>query len=296
MRLVTFDDAAGGSRIGVVVGDGAGTTVVDLSVAAPALPTEMIDFLRTGADGLALARAAQQSAVGRLPLASVHLLAPVTRPGKVLAIGLNYADHVRESGMELPQHQIWFNKQWNSITGPGAVEIPAVAPKYIDYEAELCLVIGRRCRHVPAERAHEVIAGYTCGNDVSVRDWQRRVSQFTLGKSFQTHAPIGPWLVTPDEFGDPHSKSIECFVNDERRQHSNTEHLIFDCHAQIAELSSAFELNVGDVIFTGTPDGVGAAMKPPRFLSAGDRVRVRIEGIGDLDNVMVEEQRVTVIE
>jgi 2-keto-4-pentenoate hydratase/2-oxohepta-3-ene-1,7-dioic acid hydratase in catechol pathway len=296
MRLVTFEDDTAGSRIGVAVDDAAGTMVVDLSVAAPALPTEMTAFLLTGADGLSLARAAQTSGVGRLPIASVRLLAPVTRPGKVLAIGLNYADHVKESGMEMPQHQIWFNKQWNSITGPGEVAIPAVAPKYVDYEAELCLVIGRRCRHVPRERAHEVIAGYTCGNDVSVRDWQRRVSQFTLGKSFQTHGPIGPWLVTPDEFGDPHAKSIECFVNDERRQHSNTEHLIFDCYAQIAELSSAFELDVGDVIFTGTPDGVGGAMKPPRFLRAGDRVRVRIEGIGDLDNHMVDEQRVTVID
>ena len=301
MKLVSFSAAAslesgGTARIGVLAdGTVADDTVVDLSIAVPALPTDMKSFLVAGPDAWAKARDALHSARGRLPLANVQLRAPITNPGKVLAIGLNYADHVKESGQELPKHQIWFNKQWNCITGPGDVEIPAVAPRFVDYEAELCLIIGRRCRHVPKERAHEVIFGYTCGNDVSVRDWQLRTPQFTLGKSFATHAPIGPWIVTSDEFGDPHNKALEGFVNGERRQHSNTSQLIFDCYEQVAELSAAFQLDAGDVIFTGTPDGVGGAMKPPRFLAAGDRLRVQIEGIGALDNVMVAENLVTVI-
>ena len=291
MKLVTFTESRR-TRIGVVVDD----QVVDLAQAAPELPGEMKSLLAAGESAWAKARAAQNSTRGRIALANVRLEAPISNPGKVLAIGLNYADHVKESGAQMPKHQIWFNKQWNCIAGPGDVEIPAVAPNFIDYEAELCLVIGRRCRHVPKERAAEVIFGYTCGNDVSVRDWQLRTPQFTLGKSFATHAPIGPWIVTADEFGDPHAKSIDCYVNGERRQHSNTSQLIFDCYAQVAELSAAFPLDVGDVIFTGTPDGVGGAMKPPRFLKAGDRVRVDIEGIGALDNLMVPGSLETIIE
>ena len=294
MKLVTYSEG-GRTRIGVVVGEG----VVDLSVAVPELPLTMKAFIGAGPVAWDLARAvAARGGLGDtvMPLAAVRLEAPIPDPGKVLAIGLNYADHVAESGQQVPKHQIWFNKQWNSITGPGDVLIPAIAPKFVDYEAELCLVVGRHCRHVPRERAHEVIFGYTCGNDVSVRDWQLRTPQFTLGKSFASHGPIGPWLVTADEFGDPHNKGIACYVNGERRQHSSTRHLIFDCFEQIAELTSAFPLDPGDVVFTGTPDGVGGAMKPPRFLQPGDHVRVEIDGIGALDNVMRAEVLETVIE
>ncbi len=291
MKLVTFSHDSS-TRIGIVRED----QVVDLARAAPQLPQDMRSFLEAGPEAW---RAAAEAAGGdaTLPLDSVRLEAPIANPGKILAIGLNYADHVAESGQETPKHQIWFNKQWNSIAGPeDEVLIPAVAPRFIDYEAELCAVIGRRCRHVPRERAAEVIFGYTCGNDVSVRDWQLRTPQFTLGKSFATHAPIGPWIVTADEFGDPHDKELRCFVNGEERQHSNTRHLIFDCFDQVAELSAAFELNPGDVIFTGTPGGVGGAMKPPRFLKAGDRMRVEIDGVGALENVCADEVAATVID
>jgi 2-keto-4-pentenoate hydratase/2-oxohepta-3-ene-1,7-dioic acid hydratase in catechol pathway len=291
MKLVTFTES-GRTRIGAVV-DGA---IVDFSHVDPSLPADMRSFLAAGRAAWDRARAALGARAPRLPLGSVRLEAPIPNPGKVLAIGLNYADHVAESGQTTPAHQIWFNKQWNSVTGPGDVVVPAAAPQRVDYEAELCFVIGRRCRHVPKERAHEVIFGYTCGNDVSVRDWQLRTPQFTLGKSFATHAPMGPWLVTADEFGDPHTKDIACFVNGERRQHSNTRHLIFDCFAQVAELSTAFQLDPGDVVFTGTPGGVGAAMRPPRFLAVGDRVRVEIEAIGALDNVCVAEEPRTIID
>jgi 2-keto-4-pentenoate hydratase/2-oxohepta-3-ene-1,7-dioic acid hydratase in catechol pathway len=291
MKLITFT-TDNHTRIGSVLDD----RVIDLSAAAPALPTDMKSFLAAGADALGAANKAQSDSAATIPLAEVKLEAPILNPGKMLAIGLNYADHVEESGMEMPKHQIWFNKQWNAVNGPGAdVDIPAVAPGFIDYEAELCFVIGRTCRHVPRERAEEVIAGYTCGNDVSVRDWQLRTPQFTIGKSFQTHGPIGPWIVTADEFGDPHAKDIACFINDEQRQNSNTKHLIFDCFDQIAELSAAFTLNPGDVIFSGTPSGVGGAMKPSQFLKHGDVMRIEIEGIGALINTCADKPAVTFI-
>ena len=290
MRLATFTES-GKTRLGVVVDD----EIADLQSAAPELPRDMRSFLEAGPEALERAEEVAKDAP-RLPLAGVRLQAPVPNPGKILAIGLNYADHVEESGMERPQYQIWFNKQWNAVSGPtDDILLPAVAPDMVDYEGELCLVIGRRCRHVPRERATEVIAGYTCGNDVSVRDWQIRTPQFTLGKSFETHAPIGPWIVTADEFGDPHDKTLSTTVNAEERQSSNTRHLIFDCFDQIAELSSAFTLYPGDILFTGTPGGVGAAMDPRRFLRPGDSVRVEIEGIGAIENVCREERRETLI-
>jgi len=224
------------------------------------------------------------------PLDEAALLAPVLNPGKVLAIGLNYGDHIEESGMEAPKHQVWFNKQHNCINGPYApINLPSVSSA-LDYEAELCVVIGKTCKHVPRERAPEVIAGYCVGNDVSVRDWQLRVPTFQIGKSFDTHGPIGPYLVTPDEVGDPHALNIRCLVNGEVRQESNTEHLIFDCYDAIAHLTQAFTLDAGDVLFMGTPAGVGVAMKPPSFLKEGDVVRVEIDKLGYIENQVVAEQ------
>jgi len=282
MKLATFTHDRK-TRIGLVVGD----ALIDLAAAEPGLPTDMKTFLEAGDEAWQRARNAERRAnVARIPLGAAKLEAPIKNPGKVLAIGLNYADHVKESGMQPPKHQIWFNKQWNSIGGPyDTFEIPSTAPNAIDYEGELCFVIGKRSRRVPAARAHEAIFGYCCGNDVSVRDWQLRTPQFTLGKSFDTHAPIGPWIVTADELGDPHTLGLRTFVNGELRQSSNTTHLIFNCFAQVHELSSAFTLDPGDVIFTGTPAGVGGAMKPPQFLRAGDRVRIEIDRIGAIENV-----------
>ena len=284
MRLVTFTHQ-GSTRIGAVDGD----AVVDLAAAAPALPRDMIGFLTAGASALDAARGAIASAKARIPLADVRLDAPVPRPGKFLAIGLNYADHVAESGMEKPWVPIFFNKQATCVVGPSAdVHLPR-ASSLLDYEGELAFVIGRRCRHVPRDRAPEVIAGYTVVNDVSVRDWQLRTPTMTMGKSFDTHGPMGPWLVTPDEVGDPHALELRTWVNGELRQHSNTKQLIFDCFAQVEHLSTAFTLEPGGVITTGTPAGVGGAMKPPRFLVAGDVVRIEIERIGTLENRVVPE-------
>jgi 2-keto-4-pentenoate hydratase/2-oxohepta-3-ene-1,7-dioic acid hydratase in catechol pathway len=226
----------------------------------------------------------------RHPLEHVRLLAPVL-PRKYLAIGLNYADHIAESGMQAPQFPVFFNKQVTCVVGPDEdVHMPRVS-SLLDYEGELALVIGTRCRHVAAEQAHEVIAGYTVANDVTVRDWQLRAPTMTIGKSFDTHGPLGPWLVTPDELGDPHSLSIKTYVNDELRQDGNTREMIYDCYEQVAHLSEAFTLEPGDVIATGTPAGIGAVRQPfpEGLLRVGDVVRIQIEGIGELRNTVAEE-------
>ncbi|MEE2703290.1 MAG: fumarylacetoacetate hydrolase family protein [Myxococcota bacterium] len=286
MKLVTFSHQ-GATRIGVVAGE----EVVDLAAAAPDLPQEMSAFLAAGANALEQARS---SSGPRLPLASVKLEAPVLRPPKFLAIGLNYADHVAESGIEKPKHPVFFNKQSTCVTGPYDPIHSPRASQALDYEGELAFVIGRRSRHVPKERAHEVIAGFLVCNDVSTRDWQFRAQTMTLGKSFDTHGPLGPWIVTPDEVGDPHSLGLRTWVNGELRQESNTKHLIYDCFDQIETLSTVCTLEPGDVISTGTPAGVGMAMDPRSRLEPGDVVRVEIERIGWIENPVIEEPADTV--
>jgi 2-keto-4-pentenoate hydratase/2-oxohepta-3-ene-1,7-dioic acid hydratase in catechol pathway len=175
------------------------------------------------------------------------------------------------------------------VVGPDdAVHLPRVS-NLLDYEGELAIVIGTRCRHVPAESAHEVIGGYTIANDVSVRDWQLRTPTMTMGKSFDTHGPVGPWLVTADEIADPHALRLQTWVNGELRQDAKTDDLIFDCYAQVEHLSTAFTLEPGDVIATGTPAGVGIAMKPPKLLQAGNVVRIEIEAVGVLENPVIDE-------
>jgi 2-keto-4-pentenoate hydratase/2-oxohepta-3-ene-1,7-dioic acid hydratase in catechol pathway len=280
MKLCRFE-SDGGAALGIVEGE----EVVDLSSAeAPQEPAAALAAV--GAEALA----DMAAGAPRLPLADARLLAP-TIPRKYLAIALNYRDHIEEMGMEAPEVPMFFNKQVTCVVGPGAdVHMPKVST-FLDYEAELAIVIGRRCRHVPVERAHEVIAGYTCANDVSVRDWQGRAQTMTIGKSFDTHGPLGPWLVTADELGDPNDLAIRCYVNDEPRQEARTSEMVFNCFQQVSHLSEAFTLEPGDVIATGTPSGVGLGRQPVRdnLLHVGDKVRVEIEGIGELVNTVVEE-------
>ena len=222
-------------------------------------------------------------------LSEVELLAPIARPPKFLAIGLNYRDHMAESGQAAPEFPVFFNKQSTCVIGPGeAIHRPRVSDM-LDYEGELGIVIGRRCHHVPAGRAHEVIAGYTVVNDATVRDWQFKAPTWTLGKSFDTHGPTGPWIVTTDEVTDPQSLRIRTWVNDDLRQDAPTKEMVFDCFQQIETLSTAFTLEPGDVIATGTPAGVGVFRQPPEFLRAGDVVRIEIDGIGTLENPVVDE-------
>jgi len=283
VKIATFTHAAS-TRIGVVLGDG----IVDLASEAPELPREMVSFLAAGAPAMERARRATASA-RRIPVADVKLEAPILHPPEFLAIGLNYADHIAESRTKPPEFPVFFNKQTTCVTGPyDPIHLPRIS-KALDYEGELGFVIGRRCRHVPRARAHEVIAGFLVVNDVSVRDWQMKAPTHTLGKSFDTHGPIGPWLVTPEEVGDPHSLELKTFVNGELRQHSNTRNLVFNCYVQIETLSTAFTLLPGTIISTGTPSGVGAAVNPPRFLKTGDIVRVEIEHIGHIENRVIDE-------
>ncbi len=282
MQLATFSHQ-GHTRIGIVKGD----QVADLASATD-LPREMTALLEAGPGALARAARAAESAP-RLLLDQVTLCAPILRPPKILAVGLNYADHVAETGAQTPKQPIIFNKQSTSAHPPHApFHMPRVSTA-LDYEGEFGVVIGRRCRHVPRERAREVIAGYTIVNDVSVRDWQMRVPTMTMGKSFDTHCPMGPWIVTADELPDPHGLDLKTWVNGELRQSSNTKHLIYDCFALIEHLTTAFSLEPGDLISTGTPGGVGVAMKPPTFLKVGDKVRIAIEGIGEIENAVVAE-------
>jgi 2-keto-4-pentenoate hydratase/2-oxohepta-3-ene-1,7-dioic acid hydratase in catechol pathway len=252
---------------------------------------DMIAFLAAGQAGLAAARRSAAGA-GGVPLAQVELLAPVPRPGKFLAIGLNYADHVKETGRDLPEHPAVFCKQGTAVNAPnGAIVLPPESSQ-VDYEGELAVVVGRRCRRVPREHAFEVVAGFTIVNDVSVRDWQRRSPTFTVGKGWDSHAPMGPWIVTLDEIAegsDPNALELRTWVNDGLRQHSNTRQLMRGVPELIEMLSTCCTLEPGDVIATGTPEGVGMAMKPPGFLTAGDLVRIEIEGIGTLENPVVAE-------
>jgi 2-keto-4-pentenoate hydratase/2-oxohepta-3-ene-1,7-dioic acid hydratase in catechol pathway len=289
MRLVSFRDPVGGpegvnGRTGVLVGD----EVVDLTDPATGLPGDMAELLAVGPEALATAGGAGASAAARYPLASLTLLAPVPRPAKVWGIGMNYGAHVAEMGRERPAHQVWFNKQRTCVIGPDeAIEIPSVSD-HVDYEGELAFVIGRRCRQVAAADALTVVAGFTIMNDVSVRDWQWRSPTWTMGKSFDTHGPLGPWLVTPDEIPDPHRLRIRTWVNDELRQDASTDDMIFSCSEMVEELSAVFTLEPGDVVSTGTPSGVGASFDPPQWLVPGDSVRIEIEGIGILENPVID--------
>lgn len=286
MKLATFTiGGAERQRLGVARDDG----LVDLS-GVDGVPATMIELLAAGEPALAAARQAAERAAEALPLESVRLCAPVPNPSKMLGIGLNYADHIEETGMKKPETQMWFNKQRTCVNDPyGEINLPSVSSA-LDYEAELCAVIGKRCKHVPRERAAEAIAGFCCGNDVSVRDWQMAAMTMQIGKSFDSHGPFGPFLVTADEVGDPHCLDIRCTVNGEVRQNSNTKHLIFDCYDAVAHLTKAFTLEVGDVLFMGTPSGVAAAMKPPKFLKEGDLVRVEIEKLGHLEHRVAPER------
>ena len=283
MRLCVFE-ATTTSGPGLVVGE----EVIDLRSAAPHLSPNPVDILAAGPAGIeAIERAIR--AGRRFPLGQVKLKAPVGRPGKILGIGLNYRDHAKETNREPPTTQMWFNKQATSLHGPfDPVLMPAVSAA-LDYEVELVVLIGKRGRHVPRERAHEIVAGYMTGCDYSVRDWQRATPTMIMGKGFDTHAPVGPWITTPDEAGDVSNMSLKCWVNGELRQNGNTGEMIFDVASQIEHLTKAFALEPGDLIFTGTPAGVGAAFTPPKFVKAGDTVRVEVERLGAIEAVIVQE-------
>lgn len=220
---------------------------------------------------------------------SLELLPPIVAPMKVICVGLNYADHAAETGAKIPSEPLIFNKFPTALRADGAkIELPSVSEQ-VDYEAELVVVIGRTGRNIPREEAMQYVGGYCCGHDVSARDWQKGKpgGQWLLGKSFDSFAPCGPELVTPDEIADPHDLNIRLHLNGETMQDSNTKQLIFPIDELIAYISQICTLSPGDLIYTGTPPGVGMARKPPVFLKDGDVVEVEIDGIGTLRNEVV---------
>jgi len=279
MKLVRFEQ--GGVRLGVVRGD----RVVDLA-ASGAPDWKMLDVIAAGEPALRRIAEIADNSTATQPLANVRLLAPIERPGKYLAIGMNYAKHLEEAdklGVARAKHQVWFNKQTSCISGPFDTIERGVTEK-LDYEVELGVVIGTPAKRVSESNARAHVFGYFVANDVSARDWQFHSPTFTVGKSFDTHGPIGPWIVTADEIADPHALTLRCLVNGVVRQSSNTSNMLANIWAQIAYLSTAFTLESGDLLATGTPEGVGVSMEPPQFLQAGDVVRCEIDGIGAIEN------------
>lgn len=276
----------GRSSIGVVCGD----QLHDIPAAIPHLPHDIRSLLAGGPAFLDQIRVSLPGAREGIALADVTLEAPIPDPEKYLAIGMNYHDHAeeaRKAGIPVPENQLWFNKQVSSITGPYD---PVVHPRnsnFVDYEAELGVVIGRRCRHVSAAEARHVVAGYFVCNDVSARDWQRASPTFTLGKSFDTHGPIGPWIVTADEIDDPHALEMRLFVNGELRQRASTGEMIHNVWEQVSHLSQVMTLAPGDLLATGTCANVGIALG--KRLIPGDVVRVEIDGLGHIENRIVAE-------
>ncbi len=263
---------------------------VDLCAVDPKLPTTLKQTL-ADPDGLAAAAAALAQGMNKGPFVTGDLAAPIPDPGKLFCIGLNYRDHAIETGSPIPSEPVVFSKFASAIIGPEAtIVLPKVSVE-VDYEAELVVVIGKAGKHIPVEKAFQHVAGYMPGNDVSARDWQkgRPGGQWLLGKTPDTFAPTGPWMTTADEIGDPHSIRVQLRLNGQTMQDSTTKELIFGIGQLIAHLSKIVTLQPGDLIFTGTPPGVGAARKPPVFMKGGDVVEVEIEGLGVLRNKVAAE-------
>ncbi|MCC6492179.1 MAG: fumarylacetoacetate hydrolase family protein [Pirellulales bacterium] len=294
MRLATFQ-TTGAPRLGAIRAAAVGGwEVVDLCAADPALPPTVKQLLERGAHGWAAARRAAE-APDALPLDQVRLLAPVFDAQKIICVGLNYADHASETGAKYGDEPVIFCKFPTALRGPEApVELPPESNQ-VDYEAELVVVMGRPARRITRAEARDHIAGYACGNDVSARDWQKHKpgKQWLLGKSFDSFAPLGPWLTTADEIADPGRLSIELRLNGEVMQSSNTSQLIFPIDYLVSYLSHVCTLLPGDLIYTGTPSGVGMARNPPVFLKPGDVTEVTIEGLGALRNPIVQTSGAT---
>lgn len=274
------------TTIGAVQGD----QVYDIAQLVPEAPRSIREVLAAGAPLHARIAEALRTAKGSLPLAAVRLLAPIPDAQKYLAIGMNYHDHAEEAaraGIPVPKNQLWFNKQVSCLTGPfDAIYKPRVSEK-MDYEAELGVVIGTRCRYVSAADAPRVVGGYFVANDVTARDWQFKSPTFTLGKSFDSHGPIGPWITTADEVADPHALQMKLWVNGELRQQASTGGMIYNIWQQIEELSQVMTLEPGDLIATGTCANVGIALG--KFLQPGDVVKVEIEKLGHIENCVEAE-------
>ncbi len=289
MKLANYT-TANGIRLGVVEGE----EIILLPDAASGFPANVEQFIAGGEDARGRVLDALKEDLPRKAVSEVSLASPILRPGKFLAIGMNYQRHLEEAikvGIEPPKYQYWFNKQVSCINGPYDPIVKPSVSDMLDFEVELAFVIGKPAKHVKASDALSYIAGYTVCNDVSVRDWQRHTPTFTIGKSFDTHGPLGPWFVTADEIPDPQTLGLRCFVNGEEMQNSNTADMIYKCADMIEYLSTAFTLEPGDVIATGTPEGVGAARDPKVFLKPGDVVRCEVDQIGYIENKIIADAK-----
>jgi acylpyruvate hydrolase len=312
MKLVTFAHR-GTQRVGLLEGErvidvnrayaaslGQRGDVRACALAEALVPADMVGILEAGDRALAAIREAVEYVRGALgsggqaeefqrtgivfTIGEVTLKAPIPRPGKLILLGLNYRDHAEETGQKIPEVPTLFSKYNNSVVGPGEPILIPRATEQIDYEAEFAFVIGRRGRDIARERAMDYVAGYTIVNDVSARDYQFVTSQWMVGKTFDTHCPIGPALVLKDEIPDPHNLDLQLTIGGEVLQKSNTNQLIFQIPETVEYLSRVMTLEPGDVISTGTPAGVGFTRKPPRWLRPGETVRVEIAGLGMLEN------------
>lgn len=281
MRLLTYSDATG-RHPGVAVHD----HVVNIE---PAGFSDIVSVLRGGDTALEKIESLLAGKPAALPLQSIKLSAPIPQPPKILCMGLNYRDHAEEAHLEIPKYPVFFAKYDNTVLGSGENIVLPKNSRKPDYEAEFAFVIGSVARHVKADDWRDYVAGYMNCNDVSARDFQMSVSQWTMGKNFDTFCPMGPWIVTADEIEDPHNLSVTLRLNGEMMQSSNTRELIFKIPETVEFLSSVMTLEPGDVILTGTPAGVGFGRKPPRWLVPGDEIVVSVEGLGELRNTCVAE-------
>ena len=292
MRLISFTHN-GSTRTGAAVDGG----VVDLPAADASIPADMVSLLQGGDAMLDKVAAVAAGGGATLSLDKVKLEAPVMRPSKILAVGLNYQAHFDEipdevkqrANLKLKDTPVIFNKQTTAVNGPHDPVMLPPESTHLDYEAELGVVIGKTCRRVGEDRAFDVIAGYLALNDVSVRDWQRAAPTMTMGKSWDTHCPMGPALVTRDELPDPESLDVTCTVDGEVKQSFNTRDMLIGIAGQIAYLSTAFTLLPGDVIATGTSAGVALYRPGQPFLKEGQVVRVEVESIGAIENKVVAD-------
>jgi 2-keto-4-pentenoate hydratase/2-oxohepta-3-ene-1,7-dioic acid hydratase in catechol pathway len=286
MRWVTVASEEGPRACGVINGE-----YIDVNAADPEMPATVRGLLELGQKWQRRAWAALPRGVVRHDPAGTKLLAPVPDPRKIVCIGLNYRDHAAESGVPVPTEPILFSKYSTTLIGHGDQIVLPSASHEVDYEAELVVVIGRKGRHISRERALEYVGGYAVGHDVSARDWQlnKPGKQWMAGKTFDTFAPVGPELVTSDEVPDPQNLGIRLRLNGQTMQDSSTSQLVFGVAELIAYLSQIFTLEPGDMIFTGTPPGVGMARKPPVWLKPGDQVEVEIDRLGTLQNTVIAE-------
>lgn len=291
MKLAIFRQGEK-SRFGVIQDD----EILDLSGALPGVGNDLVNLYQNYDDAHSAVAAAIADSSDRYALDSVHLEAPLKRPGKFMALGLNYAKHVEEARRNphlkniKVEHQVWFSKMPSCINGPYDPIVKPKVTRAMDYEVELAVVVGKRCRNVSVADAPNYIAGYMVANDVSLRDLQKLTPTMTLSKSADTAGPIGPWLTTADDIEDPQNLGLRSFVNGELRQNSNTSDMIFSVYDMVEHMSSVMTLEPGDLFITGTPEGVGAGFKPAKLLQAGDVVRVELDQLGHLEAEIIDEE------